>query len=81
MTSERATQINDLAMEEAILAHENEIELTADDAARVNQASLRNERERRQFKHDYRRHLRNIAEGNRFYTETIDFPCNSPRSE
>ena len=61
------TKINDLAMEQAILAHENETPMDADIAAQINAASLRTEPERRQFKHDFRRHVRNIAEGNPFY--------------
>ena len=67
MSPERATQINNLAMEQAMVSFENETDLTADDAAYINRGSLRNETERRRFKHDYRRHLRNIAEANPFY--------------
>jgi hypothetical protein len=54
-------------MEQAIIAHENETDLDADTAAQINAASLRTEQEGRQFKHDFRRHVRNIAEGNPFY--------------
>ena len=39
----------------------------AETAARINAASLPTEQERRQFKHDFRRHVRNIADGNPFY--------------
>ncbi len=60
------TKINDLSMEQAILAHENETPMDADTAAQINAASLRTEQARRQFKHDFRRHMRNIAEGNPF---------------
>jgi hypothetical protein len=62
-------RINDLAMEQAILAHENETPMEADDAVRINSASLRTQSERRQFKHDFTRHMRNIAESNPFYKE------------
>jgi hypothetical protein len=61
------TKINDLAMEQAILADANETPMDADTAAHLNAASLRTEQERRQFKHDFRRHVQNIAEGNPFY--------------
>ena len=62
------TRINDLAMEQALLAHENETPMDADDASRINRASLHTEQERRQFKHDFRRHMRNIGQGNPFYS-------------
>ena len=61
------TKINDLAMEQAILADANEADMDAETAARINAASLPTEQERRQFKHDFRRHVRNIADGNPFY--------------
>jgi hypothetical protein len=60
------SKINDLAMEQAILADANETDLDADTAAQINAASLRTEQEGRQFKHDFRRHVRNIAEGHPF---------------
>jgi hypothetical protein len=62
-----ADRINGLAMEQAILADQNETPMDAEEAARINAASLRNERERRRFKHDFARHVRNIAEGNPSY--------------
>jgi hypothetical protein len=65
----RASQISDLAYEQAILAAENETPMDAELAATLNAGELRNEYERRQFKHDFRRHMRNIAEGNRFYLQ------------
>jgi hypothetical protein len=61
------TKINDLAMEQAIIAHENETDMDADTAAQIKAAGLRTEQEGRQFKHDFRRHVRNIAEGNPLY--------------
>jgi hypothetical protein len=61
------TKINTLAMEQAILADANETDMDAETAARINAASLHTEPERRQFKHDFNRHVRNIAEGNPFY--------------
>ena len=61
------TKINDRAMEQAILADANEADMDAETAARINDASLPTEQERRQFKHDFRRHVRNIADGNPFY--------------
>ncbi len=60
-------KINDLAMDQAIPATENDTPMDAETAAQINAASLRTEPERRQFKHDFRRHMRNIAEGNPFY--------------
>ncbi len=62
-----ATRINDLAMEQALLADAQETPMDADTAAQVNAASLRTESERRQFKHDFRRHVQNIVEANPFY--------------
>ncbi|MCW5982449.1 MAG: hypothetical protein KIT09_30460 [Bryobacteraceae bacterium] len=67
MNRKRAAIINNLAMDQTMMDRENESEIAAEDAANINQASFRNEWERRQFKHDYRRHARNIAEGNPFY--------------
>ena len=46
---------------------ENEIPMDAEPAAEINRASLPTEQERRQFKHDVRRHMGNIEEGNPFY--------------
>jgi hypothetical protein len=55
-------------MEQAILNSENETEMVEEDAALLNKASFRNRGERNFFKNQYRRHARNIAQGNRFYT-------------
>ena len=66
-TLERAVRINDLAYEQAVLADGNEIDMDAEQALVLNAGSLRSKSERRQFKHDFRRHMRNIAEGNPFY--------------
>jgi len=63
----RAERINDLAYEQAIFAAENETPMDAELALALNAGELRHEYERRQFKHDFRRHMRNIADGNRFY--------------
>jgi hypothetical protein len=60
-------KINDLAIEQAIFAFENEIEMDAETAVDLNSGDLATVRERVQFKHDFRRHMRNIMEGNRFY--------------
>jgi hypothetical protein len=71
LDTERTTmdsiKINDLAMEQAILASENEIPMDAETAVDLNSANLRSPRERIRFKHDFRRHMRNIMEGNPFY--------------
>ncbi len=61
-----ADRINRLAMEQAILADQNETPMDPEQAAQLNAALFRNETERRQFKHDFARHVRNIAEGNPF---------------
>jgi hypothetical protein len=68
-TMNNAERINHLAYEQAILAHENETLMDAETAAQINRAAFRSESERRQFKHDFHRHMRNIAAGNRFYQE------------
>jgi hypothetical protein len=68
-TMNNAERINDLAYEQAILASENETDMDAETAGSLNSASLRSELERRQFKHDFNRHMRNIAAGNPFYQE------------
>jgi len=65
--TKRAGQINDLAYEQAILAEANEIPMEAELALELNGVSLPSQTERRQFKHDFRRHMRNIAVGNPFY--------------
>ena len=67
LSLDNADRINGLAMEQAILADQNETPMDAEQAARINAASLRNESERRRFKHDFARHVRNIAECNPFY--------------
>jgi hypothetical protein len=61
-TTRRSWRINDLAYEQAVLAVENEIPMDADQALMLNGAALWGEPERRKFKHDFRRHMRNIAE-------------------
>jgi hypothetical protein len=68
-TINNAERINQLAYEQAILAHENETPMDAGTAAQINRASFRSESERRQFKHDFNCHRRNTAAGNRFYQE------------
>jgi hypothetical protein len=59
-------RINSLAMDQAILADQNETPMDPEEAAQVNAASLHTEQEHRRFKHDFARHVRNIAEGNPF---------------
>jgi len=59
--------IDDLAIDQALLAHANDIDMDADDAVQINRASLPSEAQRRCFKHAFIRHARNIAEGNPFY--------------
>ncbi|MEP7363837.1 MAG: hypothetical protein ABI972_11325 [Acidobacteriota bacterium] len=65
--SGRSLVLDELAREQAILNSENETEMSEVDAALINGASFRSVRERSYFKNQYRRHARNIAEGNRFY--------------
>lgn len=67
MENANQNAINDLAADQALLADANDIDMTPEDAARINAASLHTEQERRRFKHDFARHVRNIAAGNRFY--------------
>ena len=62
-----AVNIDDLAIEQALIAHANDIDLDPDDAVAVNRAALPTEAMRRCFKHAFVRHARNIAEGNPFY--------------
>jgi len=59
--------IDDLAIEQALLAHANDIDLDPDDAVTVNRAALPTVAMQRCFKHAFIRHARNIAEGNPFY--------------
>jgi len=59
--------IDDLAIEQALLAHANDIDLDADDAVQINRAALPTVAMQRCFKHAFVRHARNIAEGNPFY--------------
>ena len=63
----RSLILDTLAREQAILSNENETDMTEEDAVLINAASVRNRGERNVFKNDYRRHVRNIALGNRFY--------------
>ena len=63
----RSLTLDTLAREQAILNRENETDITDEDAVCINAASFRNRGERNFFKNSYRRHMRNIAEGNRFY--------------
>jgi hypothetical protein len=67
MTTEQKIRIDDLAREQAILAHANEIDMDDQDAMRINRASLPTREAQILFKHSFRRHARNIAEGNPFY--------------
>jgi len=48
-------------MQQSIVSHSNEVDLGPDE---INAGSLRTEQQRRQFKHDFRRHMRNIDQGN-----------------
>lgn len=54
-------------MDQAIIADANETPMDAETAVQINAASLQTEQKRRRFKQDFRRHMRNIAEGNPFY--------------
>ena len=64
----RSLMIDDLAREQAILADANEIDMPEEEAANLNAASFENRGDRSFFKNQYRRHARNIAQGNRFYS-------------
>ena len=65
--SGRSLALDELAWEQAVLNAENETDMSDEDAARLNAASFRDRGERSFFKNQYRRHARNIADGNRFY--------------
>ncbi len=67
MTSEQKMQIHELAMEQAIQNHVNEVDMDPNDAVEINRASLPTRDAQILFKHNFRRHTRNIAEGNPFY--------------
>jgi hypothetical protein len=63
----RSLVLDELAREQAILNHANETDMSEEQAAELNQGSFRDRGEKNFFKNQYRRHKRNIAEGNRFY--------------
>ena len=65
--SGRSLLLDQLAREQAIIDAANETVLAEDDAATLNSTSFRNRGDRNFFK-KYRRHARNIAAGNRFYS-------------
>ena len=67
MTTDEKLRIDDLARDQAILAHENEIDMDDRDAMQINIASLPTRAAQVLFKDNFRRHARNIAEGNPFY--------------
>ena len=66
--SGRSLVLDELAREQAIVDSANETDLTEEDAANLNAASFRNRGDRNFFKNQYRRHARNIAAGNQFYS-------------
>ncbi len=57
----RSLALDALAREQAILNHENETEMSDEDAARINGASFRNKGERNFFKNQHRRHMGTIT--------------------
>ncbi|MBK5295289.1 MAG: hypothetical protein JJE04_26880 [Acidobacteriia bacterium] len=63
----RSLALDELGREQAILNAENETEMDDENAADLNAESFRNKGERNFFKNQHSRHMRNIAEGNRFY--------------
>ena len=65
--SGRSLALDELAREQAVLNAENDVEMGDEEAAGLNAASFRDKGERSFFKNQYRRHARNIADGNRFY--------------
>lgn len=66
--SGRSLAMDEVAREQAILNHVNgDDSMSAEEAANLNEDRFRNRRERTYFKHQFVRHTRNIAEGNRFY--------------
>ena len=65
--SGRSPSLDELAREQAVLNAANETEMSEADAAELNAASFRDRGERNYFKNQFRRHARNIAEGNLFY--------------
>jgi hypothetical protein len=66
--SGRSLVLDQLAIEQAIIDVANETDFTEDDAAALNATSFRNRGDRNFFKNQYRRHVRNIAAGNQFYS-------------
>ena len=67
MTTDERLRIDDLARDQAICAHGNDVEMTDQDAMLINIASLPTRAAQVLFKDNFRRHARNIAEGNPFY--------------
>ena len=65
--SGRSLTLDSLARAQTIVNQENETEMDEELAAALNAGSFRNRGERSFFKNQYRRHARNIADGNRFY--------------
>jgi hypothetical protein len=63
----RSRLLDDLACEQAVINHQNETDMPEHEAAPLNTASFRNRGERNFFVNQYRRHVRNLAQGNRFY--------------
>jgi hypothetical protein len=61
-----ARKLDDLCREQAIIDHDNDCPLDAEDAAEINRASFRNLGDRTYFRIQYRRHVRNLAVGNPF---------------
>ena len=66
--SGRSLILDQLAREQATIDAANETVLAEDDAATLNLTSFRNRGDRNFFKNQYRRHARNIATGNQFYS-------------
>jgi hypothetical protein len=63
----RSRLLDDLACEQAVINHVNETDMPEQEAAKLNAGSFKNRGERIFFVNQYRRHVRNLAEGNRFY--------------
>jgi hypothetical protein len=64
----RSIWLDELACEQAIINDANETDMDDTLAAEINRASFRTKAERSMFKNAYRRHVRNLADGNRFYS-------------
>ena len=67
-SSRRSLLLEELARDQAIIDAANETDLAEEDAANLNAGSFRNPGDRNFSKNQYRRHAKNLAAGNPFYS-------------